>query len=271
MDPAVTMPPAPDLIYPDSDGLPIGENTKHVGWIFKLYYNLTAMFSQRDDVFVAADLFWYPEEGRPDIRLAPDVLVALGRPKGDRGSYKQWEEGGVPPTVVFEVLPESDRVTEMLDKLAFYEERGVEELYVYDPHANCLTAFLRNGGEMRLVRQVHGFVSPRLGIRFELAEPELVIRRPDGWLFLSPEESAAAHNRAEEAAERFRREADQSHEKAERARQQLARMKELARKALRGQATAEELRELEQLGDDVAPPAALIARSLVGRGRGLLR
>ena len=55
----------------------------------------------RDDpnVFVAGDLLWYPVEGDPKTRMAPDTMVAFGRPKGYRGSYKQWVEGGSRPIV----------------------------------------------------------------------------------------------------------------------------------------------------------------------------
>lgn len=49
-------------------------------------------------------LLWYPVESHPEIRTAPDVLVVFGRPKGHRGSYKQWEEDNIPPQVVFEIL-----------------------------------------------------------------------------------------------------------------------------------------------------------------------
>jgi Uma2 family endonuclease len=60
-------------------------------------------------------------------------MVAIGRPKGHRGCYKQWEEGGIAPQVVFEVLSPSNSVKEMNDKRAFYDTYGVEEYYVYDP------------------------------------------------------------------------------------------------------------------------------------------
>ena len=45
-----------------------------------------------------------PSKGHPKIRTAPDAMVAFGRPKGYRGSYMQWEEGGIAPQVVFEIL-----------------------------------------------------------------------------------------------------------------------------------------------------------------------
>ncbi len=31
-------------------------------------------------------------------------MVVFGRPKGDRGSYKQWLENQIAPQVVFEIL-----------------------------------------------------------------------------------------------------------------------------------------------------------------------
>ena len=87
----------PPVLYPDSDGKPMAENTLQLRWITTLYGNLAALYRERLDIFVAADLLWYPLVGQPEIRIAPDALVVFGRPKGDRGSYKQWEEGGVAP------------------------------------------------------------------------------------------------------------------------------------------------------------------------------
>jgi hypothetical protein len=60
-----------------------------------IYNNLRAIFADDPNVFVAMDLLWYPVEGNPRIRVAPDVLVALGRPKGHRGSYKQWRRAAL--------------------------------------------------------------------------------------------------------------------------------------------------------------------------------
>src|SRR5262245_44172311 len=92
------------IIYPESDGLPMSDNTKQFRWIVVLYGNLAALFRARADVFVSGNQNWYPVEGHPEVCIAPDVYAVFGRPKGDRPSYKQWEEGGVPLTVVFEIL-----------------------------------------------------------------------------------------------------------------------------------------------------------------------
>src|SRR5207302_5944114 len=92
------------LLYPDSDGQPMAENTLQYQWIVTIQGNLDDLYRNDADVFVAGDLLWYPEEGKPTVRIAPDILIAFGRPKGYRGSYKQWEEGGIAPQVVFEIL-----------------------------------------------------------------------------------------------------------------------------------------------------------------------
>lgn len=47
---------ATKIVYPEPDGLPIAGNTKQLEYIFCLYGNLCALFADRDDVFVAADL-----------------------------------------------------------------------------------------------------------------------------------------------------------------------------------------------------------------------
>src|SRR5262249_23810556 len=154
-------------------------NTKQLRWIVMLYDNLCALFAAVADVFVAGNHLWYPEEGHPEVRTAPDVMVVFGRPKGDRGSYRQWEEGGVPVTVAFEILSPNSTATELANKFAFYEDYGVEEYYIYDPENNRLHIFVRRGEVLVRVRKMDGFVSPRLGIRFDLSGPELVVYGPD--------------------------------------------------------------------------------------------
>jgi Uma2 family endonuclease len=123
----------PNIEYPSTDGEPMAQNTKQYRWITTIQGGLAAMFRNRDDVFVAGDLFWYPIEGDNTDPRRPDVMVVFGRPKGDRDSYRQWEEGGVAPQVVFEILSPSNTLSELLDKSLFYEHHGVQEYYIYDP------------------------------------------------------------------------------------------------------------------------------------------
>src|SRR5262245_470214 len=115
-------PPRPKNIYPDSDGEPMAENPLQFQWIVTIKEGSERVVRDRPDIFVAGDMFWYPVEGQPKICQAPDVLIALGRPKGYRGSYKQWEEGGIAPQVVFEVLSPGNRADKMIEKFKFYEK-----------------------------------------------------------------------------------------------------------------------------------------------------
>jgi Uma2 family endonuclease len=204
-------------IYPDSDGQPMAENTLQFDWIVRLKEGLDDLFRDRDDVFVAGDLLWYPVEGDPLTRIAPDAMVAFGRPKGYRGSYRQWSEGGVAPQVVFEVLSPGNRASEMARKLVFYERFGVEEYYLYDPDRDDLTGWVRDGGRLTMIDRPIGWTSPRLGVRFEQGETSLRIIRPDGRELQNYEE--LARERDELASQR-----DELARKAERL---AARLREL--------------------------------------------
>ncbi len=195
---------SPDVVYPDSDGQPTADNTKQYEWIVTIKGNLNVLFRDRPDVFVAGDHLVYPVEGRPEVRMAPDVYVAFGRPKGHHGSYRVWAEAGVFPQVVFEVWSPGDSRADMKAKRAFYRRFGAEEYYTYDADDNTLEGWLRDGRRLIEVEEMHAHVSPRLGVRFDLSGPELVIRYPDGRPFLSCVELGAALSTAERELERLR-------------------------------------------------------------------
>lgn len=73
-----------EITYPDTDGQPMAGNTKPFHWIVTIQENLELIFADDPNVFVVADLLWYPIEGRNTIRQAPNTMVVFGRPKGDR-------------------------------------------------------------------------------------------------------------------------------------------------------------------------------------------
>jgi len=197
------------IVYPESDGKPMADNTKQFRWIVTLEGGFEALFRDREDVFVAGDLFWYPVEGRPDIRMAPDVMIVFGRPKGDRPSYKQWEEENIAPQVVFEVLSPSNSLLEMAKKLEFYDRYGVEEYYLYDPDTGDFTGWIRGeDGRLRVIDEIQGWVSPRLGVRFEIEDGELRVTRPDGQRFMTylelQQQAEQERQRAAKLAQRLR-------------------------------------------------------------------
>ncbi|MDX2041278.1 MAG: Uma2 family endonuclease [Acidobacteriota bacterium] len=199
----------PTIIYPESDGKPMAENTKQYQYIVMLHTGIDSHFANQPDVFVAADLLWYAVEGWPSIRVAPDVMVVFGRPKGHRGSYQQWMENGVAPQVAIEILSPGNTKAEMDDKLAFYEEHGVEEYIEYDPDRGKLQVWQRKGRKLMPVVFGKEWNSPLLQIRLRLeSDGELSAFHPDGRQFLTAVEidqlAQREHARAERLAAKLR-------------------------------------------------------------------
>ena len=207
---SITTPPPTDkeLLYPDSDGQPMADNTLQFEWIMTIKGNLDALFAERPDVFVAGDLLWYPVEGKPRICRAPDAMVAFGRPKGYRGSYIQWREDGIAPQVVFEVLSPGNTLLEMAHKFDFYVTYGVEEYYLYDPERNELSGWLRHKDQLRPIDPLDGWVSPRIDIRFALGPDTLQIFYPDGRQFVTFTELSQQVERAEQGRQEAERRAE---------------------------------------------------------------
>ncbi|MBE9063982.1 Uma2 family endonuclease [cf. Phormidesmis sp. LEGE 11477] len=190
---------ATEVFYPDDDGQPMASNTEQYRWIVMIQQNLDRLLP---DAFVAGDLFWYPIEGRSDISVAPDVMVALGRPKGKRLSYKQWLEENMPPQVVFEILSPSNTRREMDAKLLFFERYHVEEYYLYDTERHELSGFLRGEFGLTPIAEIGlGWTSPLLKIRFDMSADELQLFHPNGAPFLTYQEVLEKAELAEEKAE----------------------------------------------------------------------
>ncbi|MBE9116964.1 Uma2 family endonuclease [Lusitaniella coriacea LEGE 07157] len=225
-------PQTSDIIYPESDGKPLADNTLQFRWIVTLKGGIDALFKDDPNVFVAGDLLWYPVQGQPKIVQAPDVMVAIGRPKGDRCSYKQWEEDNIPPQVVFEISSKSNTVAELEGtKLDFYQRHGVEEYYLYDPDRIVLKGWLRSKEKLESIELMLGWVSPRLGIRFEIVDGELQVFHPNG-------------NRFRDVAEYDRWVEEKERQIEERERQLEEKDRRIQEEQQRSQALMEQLRAL---------------------------
>ena len=251
---------APDIVYPETDGKPMAENTLQYKWVTTIKGGIHAQYRNRSDVFVAGDLFWYPIEGDTNTCTAPDTMVVFGRPPGHRPSYKQFEEGGIPPQVVFEILSHSNRPKEMREKLAFYDRFGVEEYYVYNPYRVTLEVYLRRDGELKRKAGIgKRFVSPLLSVKFELGSdlvvtgangrqfedyPELVAQLETQELRANyQEQNAIAYRfRADGLAEQVKIEAERADEEARRAKEAVQREADVLRQNGELQRQLEELR-----------------------------
>lgn len=219
------------LEFPDSDGLPMSENTRQYEAIVTLKGNIEAFVPRT--AFVAGDHLIYADPTNPAVRQAPDVYVAFNRPRGHRGSYKLWEENNVFPQVIFEVLGPSNTPEEMKRKRRWYFERGAEEYYEFDPEAGTWLGFVldRELGLPQPVAEMDGHMSPLLGMKFAFRPLELLAYRPDGSRFLSFQEMGDALDDERERTEQERKRAEQERLRAQSAVAENERLRALLRAA----------------------------------------
>jgi flagellar biosynthesis GTPase FlhF len=167
----------------------------------------------------------------------------LGRPKGDRGSYRQWEEGNIVPQVVIEILSPGNTKREMAKKLRFYERYGVEEYYVYNPDRNELNVWWRREERLEAMN-TRNWQSPRLGIRLLLTSETLEVYYPNGRPFLTTVELSAKADleasRADLEAARANLEASRADREAAKAQQEAAKAQQETTRADREAAKAQQ-------------------------------
>ncbi|HUY33889.1 MAG TPA: Uma2 family endonuclease [Pirellulales bacterium] len=198
-----------DPLYPETDGEPMGEGAFHLAAILHLYDALSRLFELREDVYVAADMFVYYEQGNPSAKRAPDVMVAKGvMGNHPRQSFRTWEEGVV-PAVVFEVTSKKTRDEDEKVKKIEYAMMGVAEYFLFDPEGlgmeSPLRGFrLRDGQYAPLPDDTAGRMASReLGLTLEVEGPLLRLIDPrTGRRLMTYSELADVAEEAEEAKRR---------------------------------------------------------------------
>jgi Putative restriction endonuclease len=115
---------------------------------------------------------------------------------------------------VFEILSPGNRSSEMIAKFQFYDRYGVEEYYVYDPDKIDLAGWQRQDGFLTEILNPINWVSPLLGIRFQITT-ELEIFFPNGQPFLSFSEIFARAESAIQNANIEQQRADEAEQRAQ--------------------------------------------------------
>ena len=146
-----------EIEYPSSDGEPVAESYFQLIPLFYAFDALRRRYAAREDVFVAAVLLLYYQEGNPVARVAPDVFVVLGAANRPRHTYQLWKEPKG-PDFVLEITSASTRDRDQGPKRETYRQLGVREYFQYDPTRDYLDPPLQ-GLEL-------------IGGRYELRPPE---------------------------------------------------------------------------------------------------
>lgn len=209
---SIAEPRTPPIEYPSGDGKPMAETGLHIQAIMLLHQALEDFFGAESDAFVASDLLWYWQEGSPDLKVAPDVMVVPGVGRHPRRSFLSWEENGAIPAVVFEMASESTWRDGVDDKYDRYEQLGVREYFLFDPEGLYLVPRLQGyrlkGTAYRRLRQTELTSELGFGLRAEDSIIRLVDLKTGSPIPTRAEAAEAA--RREAAVERSRADALQA-------------------------------------------------------------
>ncbi len=201
--------PAVASTYPERDGGPVAETDVHIEQLLDLRQMLDWYFRDNPQVYVSGNLPIYYVEGEPNERIAPDVFVVFGVPKGQRRVYKVWEEGKG-PDVVFEITSRSTRREDLGEKKVIYADLGVREYFLFDPLNEYLTPPLqgfRLTPEGYMPMSGEPLVSEVLGLILKVEEGQLRLYDPHtGQRVLTYREAQAAAAAAEAEIARLRAE-----------------------------------------------------------------
>jgi Uma2 family endonuclease len=252
-----------DVYYPDGDGAPMAETGIHVLVMTALIATLRYFFRHRQDVYVIGNIFLYFEEGNPQARRSPDVMVVKGvDATKERRSFKIWEERARPAAVI-EITSQETADEDLEAKRRLYERLEVREYFLFDPLHEYLEQPLMG---FRLIGDAYeplppaddgGLLSAELGMRLVPEGPLLALFSfRTGERVPAPPEAyqlwEQASQRARQAEEELYRERQRAGEEARRAEQERQRAEQERQRA------EQERQRAEQLAAEVARLRALL-------------
>ena len=245
--------PASAIVYPESDGKPLGETGVHVDVTLTLLGVMCRYFGDNPMVALLSNMFVYYVEGDPRRNVCPDLFVTLDVPsKTTRPTFKVWEEGKAPDLVI-EVTSKKTRKEDLGRKFELYRDvLKVREYFLFDPFEEYLEPSLQghrlSGARYVPIAMVAGRLpSEVLGLHLERDELDLRLYNPRTklWLMTGLElgealKASQAARRRERAARRKQEAARQAEEAARRQAEaevvQLRREVEMLRRRAPGQA-----------------------------------
>ena len=181
-------PGAPEAAPPEPDGVEYPEGR----WIAQSIWHGDAVgparealvhhFRGRKDVLVAMELVVYYQRGNNKARLQPDLQVVFGVCRGNRGSFRVWEEGKA-PDFVLEVASPSTAENDARHKATEYLAIGVREYWRLDPEGSLmgrpLEGYSASGGRYGPVEAVESD-GRGVWLRSKVLELDLSSRTEDG-------------------------------------------------------------------------------------------
>ncbi len=245
----IPVPSVTEIEYPESDGMPLGETGVHVDvTTLGLLDVIRRHFKGNPNVAVQSNMFIYYVDGDPKRVVCPDLFVALNVPSRiERRTFKVWEEGRVPDTVI-EVTSKKTRREDQKQKFGLYRDvLRVREYFLFDPFEEYLKPSLQGyrlagdqyepivAVENRLRSEVLGLHLERDGVNLRLYNPLTGSWAPTSTDLENALGISEAHWRENEAAkfeaQRAKFQAERAKFEAERAKAEAERAKAEAERA----------------------------------------
>ena len=187
-----------EVYYPSEERKKMGETDFQHIQISILEQMLRLFLMNKKDVYLASDLIVYHEEGNPNRRFAPDLMICFGVENKKRRTYKLWEEKVV-PQVIIEIVSKETWQKDVTTKRRLYERLGVAEYYIVDPEYKYLPtpllAYRLEFGE--LVRQAiydKRIFSPLLSLELVDTGADFRLFNPETKEFLPTSEDLQTKN-----------------------------------------------------------------------------
>jgi len=165
---------------PCSDDTPVDNEDQNFLPNYLLFL-LERLWGDRQDWFFGVDMAIYHTTGvSPKVPVVPDAFLSLGVPRRkpanrSRRSYVLWEEGGIVPLWVLEMVSWTPG-GEYEEKLALYQTLGVQYYTIYNPEF-----WQRDRHQpLEIYQLIRGEYQLQLGEPFWMAEVGLALGRSRG-------------------------------------------------------------------------------------------
>jgi Uma2 family endonuclease len=196
----------PTNLYSDEPPLETDFHREQIDLLIRL---LKYWWRDRPDFYISGNLTVYYNEQqlkKRDFR-GPDVFVVLGAEKRDRRSWAIWEEGGMYPNVVIELLSSSTATVDRGAKKKLYQEVWrVPNYFWFHPETMEFAGFhLVNGKYEAIAPTEAGWLwSDQLELFLGIHEQQLRWFSKQGQIVPLPEEAERqAKEQAQQRSERL--------------------------------------------------------------------
>ena len=119
------------IFYPEEDGEPMAVSDLHRRILMRTLQVFDEHFKQDPGAYVSGDILMYYVEGDPRKSVSPDVLVAFGLGKKNRGNYLVWVEGKV-PDFAMEFSSKNTYQNDLGHKMELYASLGIQDYFLCD-------------------------------------------------------------------------------------------------------------------------------------------